>query len=70
MPFHVGEWRPVVKGEQIQIIGIFFLCEPTSHEVILSKDHDDYMWVDPKNIGDINLIKDTKEAIEKFNILK
>ncbi len=62
-PFYVGEWRPVVKGEQIQIIGIFFLCEPLSVEVKLTPDHDEFLWVTPSETMDLSLIKETKEAI-------
>lgn len=28
MPFFTGEWRPVVKGVQNQIIAMFFACKP------------------------------------------
>src|SRR3989338_9321118 len=47
-PFCVQEWRPVVRGEQWQIVGIFFECHATSPEVILSADHDAYEWINPK----------------------
>src|SRR3989338_5321969 len=48
-PFHIGEWRPVVRGEQWQVVGIFFECFAKSEEVILSEDHDGYEWIDPKH---------------------
>jgi 8-oxo-dGTP diphosphatase len=35
-PIYVGEWRPVIKGVQNQIVGIFFLCKPLSEDVRLS----------------------------------
>ncbi len=61
-PFFVDEWRPTVKGEQIQIIGIFFLCEPMGDgEVKLSPDHDDYKWVST-DTSDLPLIEATEKA--------
>lgn len=63
MPFYVGEWRPIVKENQIQIIGIFFLCKPDSLEVKLSNDHDDYTWVNIDEALKLPLIQETAEAI-------
>src|SRR3989344_2131963 len=47
-PFFVNEWRPVVRGEQWQIVGIFFECTASSDNVTLSQDHDAFEWIDPK----------------------
>src|SRR3989344_8134095 len=44
-PFFVNEWRPVVRGEQWQIVGIFFACTTTTDTVTLSQDHDAYEWI-------------------------
>ncbi|MFA6094418.1 MAG: NUDIX hydrolase [Candidatus Paceibacterota bacterium] len=66
-PFFVDEWRPVVKGEQIQIIGIFYMCEPVSLEVMLSADHDDYAWVSLSEYSSLSLTDATRNA---FEILK
>jgi 8-oxo-dGTP diphosphatase len=65
-PFYVGEWRPVVRGEQLQIIGIFFLCRPASSEVKLSADHDEFVWVTPGEAKELPLIKETSEAIDSL----
>ena len=48
-PIYVAEWRPVVKGVQLHIVGIYFLCE-ASGEVKLSDDHDDYKWIEASEI--------------------
>lgn len=65
-PFFVGEWRPVVRDEQWQIIGTFFECFADSNEVILSEDHDSYEWIDPKNYKDFNLIENLYPAFEVY----
>ena len=65
-PFYVGEWRPIVRSEQLQIIGIFFLCKPTSSDVTLSTDHDEFVWVTPSEAKEFSLIKETSEAIDSL----
>lgn len=66
-PFHVGEWRPVVKDIQWQIVGTFFECFSDSEEVRLSEDHDDYQWINPKEYASYPMIENLKEAFEKYN---
>ena len=56
-PFFVNEWRPKVRGEQWQIIGTFFECFTITDKVVLSKDHNEYVWIDPKDYRQYDLIK-------------
>lgn len=63
-PFFIDEWRPVVKGEQIQIIGIFFMCEAIDSKVQLSSDHDDYQWVTLSDYLKFPLIEATEHAFQ------
>lgn len=65
-PFFVDEWRPIIKNEQIQIIGIFFMCEPLSLDIKLSADHDDYQWVSLDEYPQFALIDATKNAFESL----
>jgi 8-oxo-dGTP diphosphatase len=65
-PFYVGEWRPVVRDEQWQIVGIFFQCHSDSSEVKLSEDHDEYLWIKPENYSSHNLIENLKPAFQEF----
>lgn len=65
-PFYVGEWRPVVRGEQWQIVGTFFDCFAKTDKVILSEDHEDYQWIDPRNYRDYPLIENLIPAFEKY----
>ncbi len=64
--FYVGEWRPVIKDEQIQIIGMFFLCQSDNLDIKLSKDHDDYVWVSVCEALQLPLIQETREAVEEL----
>jgi 8-oxo-dGTP diphosphatase len=65
-PFFVGEWRPVVKGEHWQIVGIFFKCLASSDQVMLSEDHDDYLWIDPREFQKFQLIPNLEKAFQKY----
>ncbi|MFA6322381.1 MAG: NUDIX domain-containing protein [Candidatus Buchananbacteria bacterium] len=65
-PFFVNEWRPIVKGQPWQIVGTFFECFADSDQVTLDQDHDDYLWIDPKDYKNYNLIQDLAEAFESY----
>ena len=63
-PIFVGEWRPIVKGKQLQIFGIYFRCETDKPEVILGQDHDDYQWIKPEDSGKWNFIPPNGEIFK------
>ena len=65
-PFYVGEWRPVVRGEQWQIVGTFFECISDSDDVVLSEDHEDFEWINPKEYRNFELIENLIPAFEKY----
>lgn len=65
-PFFVSEWRPIVRGEQWQVVGIFFKCSIVSGNVELSQDHDDYQWMDPKEFEKYDLIENLKTPFERY----
>lgn len=65
-PFFVNEWRPVVKGEQWQVVGIFFECITDAEDVILGPDHSEYKWIDPKNSLKENLIPSLHTVFDAY----
>lgn len=65
-PFFVNEWRPVVKGEHWQIVGIFFACEASTNHVTLSADHDDYKWIDPKDYKTHDIIDNLAPVFDAY----
>lgn len=65
-PFFVNEWRPVVKGEQWQIIGTFFVCTTDTDTILLSEDHDKYVWIDPKEFKQYSIIENLNPAFESY----
>jgi 8-oxo-dGTP diphosphatase len=56
-PFFINEWRPVVKGEPWQVVGIFFECSSGNNQVVLSTDHDEYKWINPEDYVKIPIIE-------------
>ena len=65
-PFFVNEWRPIVHGEEWQIVGTFFECFANTDKVKLSEDHEEYIWVDPKDYKNYNLIENLIPAFESY----
>ncbi|MEK7641975.1 MAG: NUDIX hydrolase [Patescibacteria group bacterium] len=65
-PFYVGEWRPVVREEQLQIVGIFFLCTMSSGNIKLGADHDEYALVTAAEALKLDLIEETRTAINSL----
>ncbi|MFA6304577.1 MAG: NUDIX domain-containing protein [Patescibacteria group bacterium] len=65
-PFFANEWRPMVKEEQWQVVGMFFECESATDKITLSKDHDEYLWIDPTNYKKYNLIANLQPAFEAY----
>lgn len=65
-PFFVNEWRPVVRGEQWQIVGIFFECFADTDKVVLSEDHDDYKWINPVNWKNEGMIENLRPVFEAY----
>ena len=65
-PFFVNEWRPVVRWEQWQIVGTFFECVASSDKVVLSDDHSEYVWIDPKEYQKYNIIDNLIPAFASY----
>ncbi len=66
----VGEWRPVVRNEQWQIIGIFFECSTDDSTITLSPDHDDFQWINPHDYEHYSLIDNLKPIFKKYLLSK
>ncbi|MBI5220902.1 MAG: NUDIX domain-containing protein [Candidatus Liptonbacteria bacterium] len=65
-PFYVGEWRPEVRGEKWQIVGVYFRCRAGDGEVKLGQDHDEFRWISPSEATDLNLIDNVRPAVAAY----
>lgn len=65
---HVDEWRPVVRGEQWQIVGTFYICKTEDKDIVLSDEHDEYKWIGPGEVDQYRLHSATQKAIEQYMV--
>ncbi len=65
-PLFVGEWFPVIREVKNQIVAIFFVCLAKDDHVRLSEEHDDYLWIDPKEYKKYDLMKPEDEVVQTY----
>lgn len=65
-PIFVGEWFPMIRGEQNQIVAIFFVCKAQTDHVQLSSEHDDYQWIDPQAYHQYDIMVPDDEVLKPF----
>ena len=65
-PIAVNEWRPMVRDESWQIVGVFFMCVPAPGDVRLSEDHDAFLWIDPAEFASVAIIDNLRVVFEAF----
>ena len=67
-PLSVGEWHPTVRGEEWQIVGIFFECEVVTNEIKLSEDHDAFEWINPTEFAQFPIIPNLHDVFKTYNL--
>lgn len=69
-PFYIGEWFPVIKGDQNHIVAIFFACTLSSgssiNSVRLSEEHDEYRWIVPVDAKAVNFMSPDDEVFATY----
>src|ERR1700722_16247855 len=64
---HAGEWFAKPENKLKHIVAIFFFCKTKTNKVILSEEHQEYVWI---TVGELSNYKDTIEKeIEEAIIL-
>ncbi|OGL36500.1 hypothetical protein A3E49_01970 [Candidatus Saccharibacteria bacterium RIFCSPHIGHO2_12_FULL_49_19] len=66
MPMMVDGWFPTIERVKHQIIAIFYLCEADSDKVRLSREHDDFAWVKPEDLGDYAVPHPVPKLFEEY----
>lgn len=65
-PLYVGEWRPVIKGVQHQVIAIFMLCRASSFDVRLGAEHEDFAWISQKEAPRYVIMPPDDAVLERY----
>lgn len=66
MPLYVGEWFPVIGGQQNQIVAVFFECRANTSAVRLSDEHDVYKWIRPQDHARYSLVTPEADVIQAY----
>ena len=64
--FSMLEWQRPIYGEDCQIFGLYFRCTTTDTAVQLSKEHDQFEWIDPKDHESYTTIGDMHKVFEDY----
>lgn len=65
-PFFVNESWPTIQGQSNQIIRVFFRCTASSDAVTLSPDHDQYLWIDPSEYKNYQVIDNLHAMFDAY----
>ena len=67
-PIYVGEWHPVIKGVQNQIVALFIVCELISDKPVkLSEEHDNFAWLSKGEVPkDAKIMPPDDKVIETY----
>lgn len=67
-PFFADESipRPLVRGEEWQVVKVYFTCNVPAGDVVLSEDHDAFAWIDPEDYRSADLIQNLYPAFEAY----
>ena len=66
-PLYVGEWFPVIKDQQNQIVAIYFICTLAGgDEVRLSSEHDAYRWITAKEAESLDFMSYEREVVAEY----
>ena len=63
-PLCMGEWRPMIRGVEHQIVAFFVCCKPLTTNVRLSDEHDEYAWINPNERESYRLMDDELHAFD------
>ena len=67
---HAFDSFPVIRGEQCQIVRVYFECRTETDAVVLSADHDSYEWIDPANYTEYQIMPALLSAFSRYVELK
>lgn len=65
-PLYVGEWHPVIRGIQNQIIALFLVCEAKNTDITLSEEHDHFVWVSKEESSKYDVMDPEDKVLKAY----
>lgn len=65
-PMYAGEWRPVVSGVPLQIVGLFYVCTSWEGEVSLNSEHKGYSWISKDEVGHYDILPPEDAVVKRY----
>lgn len=65
-PIMVESWSPTIEGVEHQMVATIYLCEAQSDNVVLSHEHDSYMWVKPDEVNKYDIPHPVPQLFQKY----
>ena len=62
----VADNFPIMKGEKVHIVRVYYICTAENTNVTLSSDHDEYRWVLPTECDDLPLMENIVHMLKKY----
>lgn len=63
----IGEWQAIDKGEKVKILAVFYHFKLSERpDIILSHEHDKYIWLDRENYKQYETNPEVSELIEEL----
>ncbi len=63
---HVEETFPTIKGRECHIVRMYFVADAVPGDVVLSRDHDAFLWIDPREHSAHGLMWDVHDVFDIY----
>ena len=64
-PIFVGEWFPTIKSVPTHIVAMFHFCSTNDSDVVLSSEHDKFLWVASHEWQNLDVMDPEDLVLEK-----
>ena len=62
----VGHWRPKILGASYHFVATYIWCHTDSTQVVLSDEHDHFLWIRPEEYHDLPVMQPDSQAIDQL----
>jgi len=65
-PYFACEWPAKIEGQLVRVVGIFYPCSTKQRDVVLSDEHDEYLWMPPADHSNHPMVSFSDEIISHY----